>query len=51
MEEKQNIPCVNHAVNLIKPDLTKFTPDTQEKIKRLIEDFSKQYHSINWDRV
>jgi len=51
MEQKQNIACTNHAVNLIKPDLTKFSPETQEKLKKLIEDFNKQYTSINWDRV
>jgi len=52
MDETQyNIPCTNHAVNLIKPDLTRFTPETQEKLKKLIEDFNKQYTSINWNRV
>jgi hypothetical protein len=48
--QKNNIPCVNHAVNITnKIDLSKFTPDTQEKMKKMIEDFSKQYTSFNWN--
>jgi hypothetical protein len=52
MDETQQTPCTNHAVNLTnKIDLSKFTPETQEKMKKMIEDFNTQYHSINWERV
>ena len=51
MEEKQNIPCANHAVNLTnKIDLSKFSNETQEKMKKMIQDFTVQYHDINWER-
>ena len=49
MEKRENIPCVNHAMNLTI-DLAKFTPETQEKMKKMIEDFMVQYHDINWER-
>jgi hypothetical protein len=53
MDEPQNnnIPCTNHAVNITnKIDLSKFDNETQQKMKQMIEDFTAQYTSFNWER-
>jgi hypothetical protein len=51
MDETQNnnIPCTNHAKN-ITPDISKFTPEIQEKMKQMIQDFTTQYTSFNWEK-